>query len=307
MVNENGIRADLYRDWVEFSRNQIIAFGYNLSGNENDDDLTILYFNIVFRHIEPLPRKVLLSHEFILPTDSTGRFDYNNNFNELKRKIEAGEDINPYLSRRIVKLDYNDPMLNDWGVQHFHLGQTTMSSGLIEGTKHVIFAKILYDTAYIIQAYDHDHWTDGEVLTILHSNWPELLEPHRIHGIYAIKESRDSDLGQIRKAHINPTIDLGNGNVFAPLGGGVVMNGRSMELIRKNILYKHSIRSVEKWIINNSDSIREALRQNGITIGSPIRLRLIFADNGSFLCDESDRNIGILNLTNTFGGVIYRP
>lgn len=36
--------------------------------------------------------------------------------------IEQGVDLGPYLSKKIADLDYDDDLLNDWGVHHLHLG-----------------------------------------------------------------------------------------------------------------------------------------------------------------------------------------
>lgn len=37
-------------------------------------------------------------------------------------KIEAGDDLRPNQITKLQKLDYRDGMLNDFGIQYFHLG-----------------------------------------------------------------------------------------------------------------------------------------------------------------------------------------
>lgn len=79
------------------------------------------WFNLRRRRLTARPRRVAVSRELSsrkLPPDQA---------DALKRIEVASKtgDLGPYLSRSIDELEYNDAMLNDWGVHHMHLGAPT--------------------------------------------------------------------------------------------------------------------------------------------------------------------------------------
>jgi hypothetical protein len=36
--------------------------------------------------------------------------------------VVAGDNLRPYQNTRLAKADFDDGLLNDFGIQHFHLG-----------------------------------------------------------------------------------------------------------------------------------------------------------------------------------------
>lgn len=62
-------------------------------------------------------------------------------YKTLKAKFANGDDVTPHLSSNILNDTYEDYLLNDWGIHHFHLGQN-ISDGFAGRTGPLLFALI---------------------------------------------------------------------------------------------------------------------------------------------------------------------
>jgi hypothetical protein len=101
---------------------------------------------------------------------------------EIAKRACNGEALWPYTSTRTRKPRFNDDMLNDWGIVHFHLGDTFGANGHVKGTKALLFAQISAEDMYLLAVRDHDSFEDRELLNIAICNWPEAFERYRIIG-----------------------------------------------------------------------------------------------------------------------------
>lgn len=149
MSREITVSMDFHSDWIALLRERLEEAGYT-TGQEEEGEICHLYFNAGKRMVPAQPRRIHLSREFRCPPDhATGlRF--------LEDKIRNGADLTPHLSRKILKLSYNDPILNDWGIHHFHLGLTHDAKGLIEGTPYILLARVTNDQFYMIDVVRHN-------------------------------------------------------------------------------------------------------------------------------------------------------
>ena len=115
MLNTYNIKIDFKKDFIDILRSRLKLEGYDTS-KINDKDICFSYFNLKKRLISTKVRKIKIANEFKCP-----KF-LNEGLKLLKEKIKNGENINSYLSKRILDLDYHDDLLNDWGIYHLHLG-----------------------------------------------------------------------------------------------------------------------------------------------------------------------------------------
>ena len=99
----------------------------------------------------------------------------------LVQKFENGEDVSPHLSKGATSPAEFDGLLYDWGIYHFHLGETIDNqTGRIKRTGPVLFAKIDDENVYCINIYCHGKnvqqpWTKQDLLKIIHNNWPQTI------------------------------------------------------------------------------------------------------------------------------------
>ncbi len=108
------------------------------------------YYNLRKRQIEQKPRQVIYSKEFVCPTG------YGAALKEFEKKVEQGDNLTPFLSQKIKRCNYNDLLLNDWGIHHFHLSRCYRDDGFVKRSLYQIFAYVTEDSVYMIQVYPHN-------------------------------------------------------------------------------------------------------------------------------------------------------
>lgn len=285
------IRIDLYGDWIEMLKKDLIANGLSISSDCAPDNICHQYFNVKRRLIEPVPRDILLSAEFTCPQEQVAGLDL------VKRKISAGEDLKPYLSEQINNSDYDDGMLNDWGIHHLHLGMALQSNGFIERTGPLLYVRFTRDSAYLINVFPHGNWALQDLLKIIHHNWPELLSINRLNreGLISLGHSpTDSDIKAFRRNTINALVQMEDGTVYLPPGGGVVLSklsrkstgGVSSDVVTKcNHMYRR-LKDMEKLFFENINLITAEAKNKGCSDAHSLKLNLVFEDRNAFAFDE---------------------
>lgn len=136
----------LKQDWFDILKGRLKMWGHNI--DETGVEVSHIYFNFIKRRILPKSREIKISKEFKCPKE------YKEGLDILKSKIKKGEDLIPYLSKNILKVNYNDSLLNDWGIYHLHLGKKKKDN-FIERTGPLLFAKFDDENAYFINIYSH--------------------------------------------------------------------------------------------------------------------------------------------------------
>jgi hypothetical protein len=214
MTNRYEVEINFLADGSDFLRSQLQAIGYSASATESPEQVSLNYFNLLKRLIPSYPRQVLVSNKFSCPQELEMGLEI------IKKKIRNGEDLRPHLSRKIENLDYNDALLNDWGIHHLHLGTSLNASGFITGTGPLVFARFDNERAFLINVMEHDNWSRQELIRILHENWPDSISSFRLDRIRKLTYvPSDTDIKDLRQAKIQTFVQLEEGVVYAPLGG----------------------------------------------------------------------------------------
>jgi hypothetical protein len=252
-------RIDFYSDWIEYLRNELIQMGYNVDSKATPEVIATQFLNVRHRLLPKIPRKVLVSREFHCPSH------LQSDLKLFREKVEKGEDLYPHLSRKIKEVKFNDGMLNDWGVQHFHLGSKTITSGkdkgLIEGNNQILFVRVTKNVMYFIDVKDHKSWADKDVIEIIHSNWPESIAEYRVPPQSDLLPSKlnADDISQVRNAGINVRLALSDGTVYMALGGGYMLNRLSLP-----VAITHQVNA--KHLIEHENSIKNNIQEMAIRI-----------------------------------------
>ncbi|MDD1617780.1 MAG: hypothetical protein LUQ28_15185, partial [Methylococcaceae bacterium] len=188
MSNETSIKIDLWHDYSSIIKSHLIREGFDLSKITNDDEIIISYLNLLKRSVSCTQRKILKSKEFKCPSK------FANSLNNIENLIKNGLDITAYLSNKINELDYNDEMMNDWGIHHLHLGERG-KNGRIKRTGELLFVKFTHDCAYFIGIYDHSSWTRKNIIEVVHSNWSDIIKQHKCENIISLShEPNENDI-----------------------------------------------------------------------------------------------------------------
>ena len=203
-MTENDVKFDIVSDYAQFLRYvlvQEIGFSQAEVDELPDDETVILaYLRIHRRMVVHVPRVIHKAKDFVCPPR------YVDELQEIERKIVAGESIHPYLSRKLMKPGFNDLLLNDWGIQHLHLGTDVISDGrnkgFIKGTKALLY--VYFDTkcAYFIKILERHDFTAQVLLQTMHDNWPNVLSAYHNSRIKGDKIT-DEQIKELRRKQID--------------------------------------------------------------------------------------------------------
>lgn len=276
------IEIDLHEDWRQLVIQNLSVAGYNPDISQSVDDITFQYYNLRKREIDIAPRKVLKSDVFSCPDG------LKKSLNSLESDIENGKNLNGYLSRSLKNLDYDDALLNDWGIHHFHLGDERESDGFIKRTELLLFARVIHDTVYFIDVLSHGSWAKKQMIAVLHRNWPESLEIFKVKG--ALKLGRtvdDASHSILRKAGISTFVELDDGVIYGILGGGYTADGGSLEARRGSDKMLTLLQDIEEHVQNNIIQLVQLALDSGVNLISPLRFRLEIEGNKVFVLEEN--------------------
>lgn len=277
MLNLYNIKIDFKKDFVDILRSRLKLEGYDTS-KINDKDICFSYFNLKKRLISTKVRKIKIANEFKCP-----KF-LNEGLKLLKEKIKNGENINSYLSKRILDLDYNDDLLNDWGIYHLHLGdKIEKNTKFINRTGPLLFVRFYEEYAYFINVYNHGAWTNQQMIRILHNNWPESIEQYRLKDIESIfPKPTDKEYLMLRKSHISTLVEVEKGVIYFPIGMGYMSSGHSTEVIRLCDYHSRIINKYEEYVKNNVVDIINKIKNCGGIILDKFYFRLWLEDDKVF-------------------------
>ncbi|MBE9061625.1 hypothetical protein [cf. Phormidesmis sp. LEGE 11477] len=240
--------TDFRKDWAEILCEQLKRKGHFINPEIEDlDKLCLKYFNLLKRSIVSKPRVLVTSKEFRFSKHSSGT-------KNIFKKAKSGGDLNPYLSKQIKNLDYNDSLLNDWGIHHFHLGKLKRGFGFADRTGSLLFARVTQDYFYVLNVFDHGSWTKIKLIEIIHKNWPESIDDFKLQGLRATQlSSSEEQISSFRKNGIGYFTQLSDGTIYAPIGGGYSLPPATISSdvrVTCNV-YEQSVRDLERYVQDN--------------------------------------------------------
>jgi hypothetical protein len=214
---------------------------------------------VLNRKIEPRPRQTKKSTTFTCPSDHQAGLD------ALLRISEAGGNLRPYQSTGVEQDEYDDGMLNDWNLHHFHLGKTphTRFPGFMARTGPLLYAVVKPDILYCLAVLNHGGWSNQQLLEVMDRDFPELvqaatfksstLKPSRVTVNYS-----DQDVQLMRNHGINAVTQTSSGRIIANVGGGVNLNKKkgqkSVKVAQANIGVRKLLQKLEDEINIQADA-----------------------------------------------------
>lgn len=279
------VEANFRADWLHHLQQRLKAGGIDAS-SVDAQDLPILFFNWLHRQIPPQRRTAVLATELTCPDAFKPGLD------EIIRKSECGEDLAPHLSKNTKDLMHHDPLLNDWGISHLHLGrQVDSQSGLVERTGPILFVVATEDHLYMIDVMEHGRghrpWPRQRLLQVIHDNWPDLIRPFRLKGISLVGPGpTDDDIDFSRSAGVTTMVEL-DGAVYAPIGGGVTTGrlGRGrvgVQVVETSDRFSALVRDAEDLVRRRVEDLVTLAAQDGVQLSTDLRFHFIL--NGSDVC-----------------------
>lgn len=234
------IHIDFIKDIKAIMRKEMLDFGFK-KADIDDEKIPFQYINFQRRLIEQKNWDIFYSKEFNCPNE------YKVGLQLLLDKIEKGFDITPHLSRRIKWANFDDDLLNEWNIYHLHLGTNLEDDGFIERTKYVLYLYKDKNQLYLIDILDHQNFNNQNLVTIIHNNWPQLIEGYLLKEAVRLERPiTNDDIKQMRKAHVLAFIEPVPGKVYMPMGMGNTTSGLGIEVVRQADAFMSYFKGLER-------------------------------------------------------------
>ncbi len=183
-------------------------------------------YNDERRRVPRRRRRIHLSDEYA--TDARkGTFEPK--LSQLLQLLEAGDSAvndaaNEFLSKTVEHVFWNrrgdivlgtdglpevfqDYMLYDWGIHHFHIEPGR--------GKHLLFVMLRGDDAYVLKIGTHgQEFNDAGILEVAHRHWPQLLP--QVQGITVEKQFTPDEIGNLRRGNVAYALNVA-GKTVMPL------------------------------------------------------------------------------------------
>lgn len=225
----NNICINLYGSIEDICKQQLVKAGFRLPKKTPNGYLPLL-LNMKKRIIEPRKRAVHFHSALSVPENNRS------GFTTLINKMKLGHNINGYQSHHLERIDFHDDFLNDFGLHHFHLGETTQKTGkhkhYIERTGNTVFAKVDQNDIYLLGVFGHNSgekefiYSDEQLLRSLYNEWPYLLEKFRVRGVTGHALSPE-ERNTLRSKGANVITTLSDEIAIMSPGGGYMANKMS--------------------------------------------------------------------------------
>lgn len=266
-------RLSLFKDFAYALRRGMAMQGYDITSVRDDDRAAVMLQLKKERYeIQVRPRKIEKPVGFRCPS---GRSD---GLYGLEKAISAGVDLRPYRSRRIENAQFLDGLLDYWNIHHFHLGRIIEAEGFVERTNELLFCLVEDDCVYFIAIMCHDSspWAKKELITIIHENWPGVLEKCRVRGVDKLEwELRDEDHKELREARVATVLDMPDGTIYMEPSLGLTSGGEHvLDLMDANRI-KRAADSVESEIEANWSEISDNAQKQGFHFKGEVALSLL--------------------------------
>lgn len=221
---------------------------------------------VLHRSISPRPRHVHRSN-VLKARQLVGELQ--ERISRVESEITRGEDLNHRLTRRYFNAGFDDRLLNDLGVSHFHLGaagqgtDTTGQRAMSGAGADLLWVIIKPLDAYLIDVFDHSAFEDYDFVKVIYENWKHLLgEP--LPGVSDVEPKLSpKERAGIRRAGFTTLVEH-NGEVFHP--GGYVSSGLSMAVRRASDDRLNDLVELHRWLRANVEAVRAKLLE---TTGTP--------------------------------------
>lgn len=236
-------------DLKEVITEKLTRLGHDPAPEEDIDTLLIRSLNLARRVPPIIEWTVKQSKELAI---KSLRPEIRLGLEQFIKKAESGQNLKPHLSKTSDDPDYKDLMFYDWGVFHFHLGTNSNPNHneFVERTGDLLFAIADSNTArmYLIDIHPHrGGFTNQKLLRIVKDNWPEIIEPHTLNLAIGLPSNwSDDDIGSLRKAGIDPILQISDGPVLMSMGGGITTAGNSRLNKREAHIIKTDVPQLQK-------------------------------------------------------------
>jgi hypothetical protein len=249
-----------------------LGISYHLK--DNSATLTD-YFNLKHKMIQSKPgREIFKANNF---SKKARELNLESVLCEIESKIKKGEDINPYLSKSVLKPEDHDFLLNDWKFHHLHLLGTKdfPNDYFYSRADHLLFIHVTDDKVYFIDIASHNDklvFAHKDFIRIVRDNWNDLHQKFLFgDGQMQLQHNMtEEEIALLRKKHGKKGEKKYVGLLFATQvdnltylpGVGSASSGHSNEAMRNKDAFHRRLWASQKYLNENEELVKQHIQNN---------------------------------------------
>lgn len=245
---------------------ELVKAGFKVNDLRPDEPwhLTRAYCRVLHRSIEPRPRVVLRSRELQAQLASLTDKNLFARVAAVEREMKLGLQLNMRLSRKYYHAAYNDHLLNDLNVHHFHLGDRANDpAALCKTTKELLFGTVEKDKVYLVHLGDHASFRKISFEEVMFNNWPHLFG--ELTGLRGGADAvSPEDRSKARHCGLSMMVEF-HGKVYMPPWSGQSTAGTSTWVNPRMDDLIHQVEAGHTWLLEMNDWIVENMTNHGRT------------------------------------------
>jgi len=252
------VKSNFFEDIRAQASAWFTSAGITLPDPNNLEAVLFAYFSVKRRLISMQPRQVMRSRE--LQSRALSEVE-KQALDMIEKQTMTGEALMPRLSKSIMRPDFNDGLLDDWGIHHLHLGNKIGQDGFFERGDPLLYVLVRADAVHFIDLLDHSAFEDDQLLQIIHENWPEKIALFRVPGTVPGSLSPQLSPEDRRKARKRLTVtwQASDGTIYLPPGGGATTAGLGSQVVSAADHLLEKALAAEKWSQENAEWFRDAI------------------------------------------------
>jgi hypothetical protein len=194
--------------------------------------------------------------------DSIG--NRNEAYQAIVHRAKTGGDLNCYQSESLKEVKFHDYLLYTWHIHHFHLSTRANIKNpyFKKRTNGLLFAYVNLNSIYFLGFDVHREgvFADEKWLSIIQTNWPELLEEYKREHITELSFATTPKERQTlwSRGYTTGSTNV-NGIVYNDTGVGIMASGHSLETVLQVDRVQRWIYQVTCQYIANKDSIHREI------------------------------------------------
>jgi hypothetical protein len=266
--------ANFYGDLVDTFRRALAQTGRPAHQLEAPQDVLFAYLNAQHRLISPRPRTVVEAPGFSCPLAHRTRYQ------ALKDKLFAGIDVRGHQSKTVAR-EFDDDLLNDWGIQHLHLGENPDERGFVERGDDLLFVYVEDDRCLALAVGSHSDFADERLVERLYEGWPELFVLDFLQDVEASEQPQPmTERKRLRRLGLMLPTELAR-KVYLPRGGGCVRSGLSLRVVQAAQQWVYTATHAQEHVEQNIERYAVmALIEHGRFLRAPVRARFELGHDG---------------------------
>ncbi|MCX7044288.1 MAG: hypothetical protein NTX50_02225 [Candidatus Sumerlaeota bacterium] len=277
---------NFFADLVRIAQAALDRFEVDYAGLRDGRAIMERWADIRTKQIMPAPRNVVKSRRLQAACPAP---DFQAVLSRIEAECAQGQDLNHRLNKAFFRAEYTDFLFADWRIYHLHISGAPDGKYFMQPSSHLLFVVFRDANAYWvdIRPRGEDYKSlQKELLTLIHEEWPELLEPYRVQDFNetSAPSFSPSKMNLLRNAGVNIIQRIGN-RLYSPIGRGASRDTVSASAIMEMSRLMRYVKSANAFVMRNQNAIVSQIAQKTGKTPASLDLHLEFNGKDFYLLD----------------------